>query len=117
MIDYAMQDQRLRPSSISLKGNIRVLSHNAAEAPRFGLADWVTYSPTTHTFILSAHPGSRVLFWDEKENLRISAQEIHLTQDGNHQTESVKGVGNVQFSFTTDEEALLKKVFSLTTKQ
>ena len=114
MIDYAPQDHRLRPSSISLKGNVRILSHNAAQAPRFGLADWVTYSPTTRTFILSAHPGSRVLFWDGKENLRISAQEIHLTQDGQHQTESVKGVGHVQFSFTADEEALLQKVFNLT---
>jgi lipopolysaccharide export system protein LptA len=117
MIDYAMQDQKLRPSSITLKGNIRVLSNNAAEAPRFGLADWITYSPTTRTFILSANPGSRVLFLDGKENLRISAQEIHLTQDGNHQTESVKGVGNVQFSFNADEEALLQKVFGLTSKQ
>lgn len=118
MIDYSVQDDRLSPSAISLKGNVRILSHNAAEAPRYGIADWVTYSPTTRTFILSAHPGSRVLFWDGKENLRISAQEIHLTQDGSHQTESVKGVGKVQFSFTADEEALLQKVFGLTlTKQ
>ncbi len=114
VIDYALQDQRLHPSSISLKGNIRILTHNAAQAPRFGLADWVTYSPTTRTFILGAHPGSRVLFWDGKENLRIRAQEIHLTQDENHQTGSVKGIGNVQFSFTADEEALLQKVFNLT---
>lgn len=117
MIDYALQGQLLRPSSIALKGNVRILSHNAAQPPRFGLADWITYSPTTRTFILCAHPGERVLFWDEKENLRISAQEIHLTQDGNHQAESVKGVGNVRFSFSADEEALLQKIFGLTQKQ
>jgi len=114
MIDYAMQENRLRPSAIALKGNIRVLSYNAAQAPRFALADWITYSPTTRTFILSANPGSKVLFWDEQENMRISAQEIHLTQDGNHETEAVKGVGNVQFSFTANEEALIKKVFGIT---
>ncbi len=111
-IDYAAEGAKLRPSTIVLKGNVRVRSIDAERPTRFGISDWVTYSPTTRTFILGAHPGSRVLFFDEKDNLRISAQEIHLTQDGSG-PETVKGVGNVQFSFSAEEETFLKSIFGI----
>ncbi len=114
LIDYAAEGKKLRPSSIALKGNVRVRSLDASRPPRYGLADWITYSPTTRTFILSAHPGNKVLFFDEKENLHMSAQEIHLTHDGTSDSQSVKGVGNVNFSFSADEELLLKTIFGIT---
>ncbi|MBS3904004.1 MAG: hypothetical protein KGZ39_01590 [Simkania sp.] len=114
IIDYAAEGKKLHPSSISLKGHIRLRSYDASRPPRYGVADWINYSPTTRTFILGAHPGKKVLFLDEKENLRISAQEIHLTQEGNGDAETVKGVGNVQFAFTADEEVLLKSLFGVT---
>ncbi len=114
-IDYALVKGQVQPSAISLKGHIRLMSCDASKSPRCGLADWVTYSPTTRTFILGAHPGRKVLFWDEQEDLRISAQEIHLTRDTGDGPETVKGVGNVQFCFTADEEVLIEKVFRLVT--
>jgi hypothetical protein len=73
----------------------------------------VTYSPTTRTFILGADPGKRVLFLNQEENLRVSAQEVHITEDPTTKKQTVKGIGNVQLSFTTEEEALLKKWFKL----
>jgi lipopolysaccharide export system protein LptA len=111
LIDYAAEGKKLRPSSIALKGNVRIRSLDPSAPSRFGLADWITYSPTTRTFILSAHPGNKVLFFDEKENLRMSAQEVHLTHDGTSHSPIVKGVGNVNFAFSADEETLLKTIF------
>ncbi len=113
LIDYAAEGKKLHPSAISLKGNVRIRSSDASKPPRYGVSDWVNYSPTTRTFILGAHPGGKVLFFDEKENLRISAQEIHLTREGAGNGETVKGVGNVQFAFTAEEETLLKSLFGI----
>jgi lipopolysaccharide export system protein LptA len=113
-IDYAAEGNKLYPSTISLKGHVRVRSIDASKPARVGLADWITYSPTTHTFILGSNPGNKVLFFDEKENMRICAQEIHLTQDSSGTNETVKGVGNVRFSFSAEEETLLKNLFGIT---
>lgn len=114
MIDYAADGGKLHPSTISLKGHVRIRSIDASRPARYGLSDWITYSPTTHTFILGSNPGGKVLFFDEKDNMKICAQEIHLTQDSAGANETVKGVGHVRFSFSTEEETLLENLFGMT---
>lgn len=109
-IEYA---ENFAPVSIALKGNVRLFSRDTQKPPRFGLADRVTYSPTTRTFILGADPGKRVLFLNEEDNLRVSAQEVHITEDPTTKKQTVKGIGNVQLTFSTEEELLLKKFFKL----
>ena len=71
----------------------------------------MTYSPSTKTLILSANPGQRVLFWDEQQLVRMSAQEVHLTQNPATQQMVIQGVGNVKFSLSTEENETLKKFF------
>lgn len=107
-IEYA---QNFAPVSIALKGNVRLFSRDPQKPPRMGLADRVTYSPTTRTFILSADPGKKVLFMNQEENIRVSAEEVHVTEDPSTKKQTVKGIGKVQLTFTTEEEALLKKHF------
>jgi len=109
-IEYSAHETSFQPVSISLKGNVKISSHDTR---RLGIADRVTYLPTTRTFILGADPGKRVLFINEEENLRISAQEVHITEDPTSKKQTVKGIGNVQLALTTEEQALMQKLFKL----
>ncbi|MBI3236189.1 MAG: hypothetical protein HYZ48_00530 [Chlamydiales bacterium] len=109
--EYSVVNDHLQPVSLSLKGAIRLSSLDLATPPRCGIADRLHYSLTTKTLILSANPGKKVLFWDESQNFRISATEVHITEDPNTQKQSIKGVGNVQFAFNAEENALLQQLF------
>jgi hypothetical protein len=109
-LDYSIVGNFLQPVSLNLKGNVRLSSQNAQYPLLGGLADRVTYSPATRTLILAANPGKRALFWDEAQSLRMTSQEIHIIQDAETKQRAVKGVGNVTFSFTAEEENLLKKI-------
>lgn len=110
-LDYALIDSKITPVSLTLTHNIRLYSHIPDAPKRCSLADRLTYSPATRTTILYANPGKRVLFWDEKQSLQIAAQEVHITQDPQTKEETIKGVGNVKFSFTSEESTLLKNIF------
>jgi hypothetical protein len=109
-IEYS---EKFRPVSLALKGSIRILSRDTSKPPRLGVADRVTYSPTTRTFILGADPGKKVLFINEEDNIRISAQEVHITEDPSTKKQTVKGIGQVQLALSTEETALLQKIFKL----
>lgn len=109
-IEYTEENGSFQPISVSLKGHVKVSS--AGDKPtRYGLADRLTYSPTTRTFILGADPGKKVLFVNDEDNLRISAQEVHITQDPTTKKQTVKGLGNVQLALSTEEQASLNKHF------
>ncbi len=110
LIEYSAAQGHLRPTVLSLTGNIRLLSVDEKK-PRYALADRLSVSTTTRTLILAANSGKKVLFVDDAQSLRIAAQEIHITRDSKTGEEKVQGVGNVQFSLTDDEQGLLKKVF------
>ena len=110
-IDYAIVDSKITPVSLTMTRNIRLFSHVPDAPKRCSLADRLTYSPETHTLILFADPGKRVLFWDEGQSLCIAAQEVHIIQDSKTKQESIKGVGNVKFAFTSQESELLQDIF------
>ncbi len=59
--------------------------------------------------VLSSKTGSNVLFWDKEQQLSISAREVHIARVDKKET--IKGVGNVRFSFSSTESDLLKKLF------
>lgn len=109
-IEYSAHENSFQPVSISLKGDVKISSH---DANHLGIADRLTYSPTTRTFILSANPGKKVVFINKEENLKMSAQEVHVTQDPSTKKQTVKGIGNVQLTLTVEEEALMQKLFKL----
>jgi hypothetical protein len=106
-----------KPLSLALQGDVTIESAALDEPSRQGIADRLTYSPETQTVILSALPKKRVLFKDEEQNLSMSAQEIHLTKDPNTGKMQAKGIGNVKFSLSGEENELLKKRFSLKSKE
>jgi lipopolysaccharide export system protein LptA len=109
-IEYTEENGSFQPISVSLKGHVKISS--AGDKPnRYGLADRLTYSPTTRTFILGADPGKKVIFVNDEENLRISAQEVHITQDPTTKKQTIKGLGNVQLALSVEEQASLNKYF------
>jgi hypothetical protein len=109
-LEYAKD---FHPVSVALKGNIKILSKQTEGGRKCGLADRVTYIPTTRTFILGADPGKKVLFANDEDGLRISAQEIHITEDPSTKKQSVKGIGSVQLSLSTDELTLLDQLLKI----
>lgn len=106
-IEYS--EASYKPISLTLQGDVTIQSTETSGPRRIGLADTLTYSPETQTIILSALPKKRVLFLDEGQNLTMSALEIHLVQDASTGQMQAKGIGNVQFSFSSEENNLLKK--------
>lgn len=111
-LEYSLHENSLQPASLSLIGNIRLFSLDPSQKRRCAVADRLNYSPTTRTLILYANPGKKVLYWDEEDSIHVSAHEVHITQDPNTKKEAVKGLGNVQFAFSFEENNLLQKVFS-----
>jgi len=110
-IEYSEENGSFQPISVSLKGHVKISSQAADKPARFGLADRLTYSPTTRTFILGADPGKKVVFVNDEDNLKISAQEVHITQDPTTKKQTVKGLGNVQLALSAEEQASLNKYF------
>lgn len=115
-MEYAEKTGNAHPSNVQLFGAVRLFSLDSVK-PRYAIADRLSFSTTTRTLILSANPGKNVLFFDEKEAVRISAPEVHITQDHVTHKESVQGIGRVQFAFTDEENSLLKRVFPHYTTQ
>lgn len=103
-----------QPVSVALKGSVKVFSTDPKAPKRIGISDRITYLPPNRTFILAANPGKKVLFLNEEENLRISASEVHITEDATTHQQSVKGIGSVQLSFSPEEQAALEKLFQFT---
>lgn len=110
-LEYAEHKGKLYPTSLTLKERVRLFVHSSEHPASCGLADRLHYSPETQTVVLLAHPGKRVLFWDEEQGLRMSAHEVHITQDPETKKRSIKGVGNLHFTFTPGEDALFQKYF------
>lgn len=111
-IEYSEFERK--PLSIALQESVSIQSTSGPL--RLGIADRLTYSPDTQTVILSALPKKRVLFQDEEQNLSMSAQEVHLTKDPLTGKTQVKGIGNVKFSLTSEEDNVLKNRFLFKSK-
>ena len=110
LVEYAAQEGRLQPVSLSLKGHVKFFSRDPQKPSRVGLSDRISYSPTTRTFILSADPGHKVLFYNEEDNINLAAQEIHITEDPTTKKQLVKGIGNVQLIFTAEELSMIQNM-------
>ncbi len=110
-VDYREENGKLFPLVVSLEGEVQLFSLSQKNKSRFGLADHLTYHPKTGSFILTADPNKKVCFVDKKENLYLSAREVHLTRDPITNKQVVKGVGNVRLALTVDEKLKIKKYF------
>jgi hypothetical protein len=111
VLEYGWMAGHLRPTKLSLQGGVRLASCPGAESKQCALGSHLTYSLLDHTMTLSAKKGEKVLYWDETQGITLSANQVRVHKDPFTGKESVKGIGNVRFSFSSTENALLKKMF------
>lgn len=108
-LEYSSSAPHLEPVSLLLKGEVKLSSPKCTQ---YALADRLNYSFATHTVILNAHPGKRVLYCNQEENLQMSAQEVHITKDPTSNKPMIKGVGNVQLQLSLEELSTLQALFA-----
>lgn len=115
---YSQSEGQLKPTAITLEGNIRICNKdNQAENSKayfqYALADRMEYNFDTQGVRLSALPGSRVLFFDAINKLQVSAPQLMIKRDSSNLKNIVQGKGDVRFSFIEQEQNLIKNKFSL----
>ncbi len=106
LLEYTESSQDI--SSLTVKGNVKIKTTDLEKKPKYGLADRLTYSPETKTLILLANPGKKVLFQDLEDEISMSAQEVHLTQNPNTGKMDIKGIGNLKLFLSSEELTLLQ---------
>lgn len=106
---YLQVAKKIHPRSILLKGNVYLSNKDDFDNVRCAIADEFSYRPDSQTIILRAKERQKVLFYDEEQDLSISAAEVHITKGA--KADRIRGVGNVRLTFSSTENALLKKLF------
>lgn len=106
-LSYGNNNERISAEKLHLSGNVQLKIEE--DGSRCATADQFTYLPQEEKMILTSKDGKNVLFWDKEQDLSISAREVHIARAD--QKETIKGVGNVRFAFSTAENDLLKKLF------
>lgn len=106
LLEYTESSQDI--SSLTLKGNVKIKTTDLEKKPKYGLADRLIYSPETKTLILLANTGKKVLFQDLEDEISMSAQEVHLTQNPTTGKMDIKGIGNLKLFLSGEELTLLQ---------
>ncbi|MBN1914459.1 MAG: hypothetical protein JW769_01045 [Parachlamydiales bacterium] len=101
------EEQHIIPQKISLFKNVRFFHKTSPTITGLGCADIISYDPKTKIILLEAEKPKKVLFWQDDNALRISAPEIHITED-----RQIIGKGCVRFAFNLEEEEFFQKLFS-----
>ncbi len=109
IIQHTLINGKITPSTLTLNGHVRLSSHGPAV--RCAIADHLRYSFHSQVLALSANPEQKVLFVDETQKARISANEVHLIHDAETGTQTIKGIGNIRAAFNAEENALLQQFF------
>jgi lipopolysaccharide export system protein LptA len=108
---YREDEQGLHPERLELQGHIKIFSQEKEGPTRRGIADTLTYNPETRICILKALPGQKVLFMRDQDQLRISANEVHITYNPVTKEQEVRGIGHIVLSLSPEEQNLLNQVF------
>jgi lipopolysaccharide export system protein LptA len=116
-VEYAMINYHIRPVKLILDGHVHVRNQFArVESPenpliQYALADHIEYSLKTNEVTLSANKGERVLFYDKLNNVQVSAPALKMKRDPYTNQESIKGEGDVRFTFVKHELDRLQAYF------
>ncbi len=105
------KDQKgLEIEKVLLIDNVKMSSFLPSKL-QYALADKVEYLPESKTWIFTAIPPKRVLYYDKLNQVTISAPHI-VVQDGEGEAKPrVKATGDVRFSFAEKELNEMQKLF------
>lgn len=107
------------PVHITLGGNVRIQNYAAVDniasetCLHYILTDEATLDLATQTLRISAEAGKRALLYDNINNIQVSAPAITLQRNKATKKESLKGEGDVRFSFSEKELTLFKQRFKM----
>ena len=104
VIDYVDDENGLRPTKVTLLGEVQMKSSKRAQ---YALADQVDYYPDQELMVMTAK--NRVLFYDSERNMELAAREVRAKRDDDGH-ESVQGIGHVRFVFSADELNRLRSI-------
>lgn len=108
-VDYAESNKgSLQATRVTLMRNVRLIY---LESDQYALADLVTYYPEKKLMVMEGRENNRVLFFDKKRNMQLSAHTIHAERNVVTGKDSVQGVGDVRFIFGEEELTKLKERF------
>lgn len=117
VVVFGKGDLTSRVEKIELFGGVgivnRMYGSGAGEAAQFLLADEAIIEPLTDSVHLKAKRGKRVLIMDRVNRLQLSAESLQVKRGTDKQPFSIKGGGDVRFSFKEEELSELKKRFKL----
>ncbi len=110
------EKQRLLPYLVILKDQVQFAGYIGKQLLKnvycqYALADELTYFPLENKLYLKGKEKKRVLFWDQNQGIKMSAPALDLCYDKRTQKESIKGKGNVRFTFTEKENGYLSQKF------
>lgn len=115
---YELTEGGLKPAKLFLEGHVRMVNafsektDEAGKLKQYVLADAVEYVPATQEANFKSNKGRRVLFYDKSNDLQISAAALTIKRNQATKKDSIKGTGDVRFSFIENEFALLRQRFS-----
>jgi len=94
---------------ITLENNVKFKYKENKNLTGYGLADRIEYVPNENKIVLQSDADKKVLFWQEDNSLKLSANEIHINPK---EKKDIKGLGDVRFTFNLEEENLIHEIFS-----
>lgn len=120
LIKYTLAGRTLAISKIVLLGNVKVINRlvsaddEAKTVLQYVLADRVDFNPQNNEMLFKAiSKGHRVLFFDKSNSLQLSAPAVKIIRDKATKKDSIKGTGDVRFSFIESEFEQLRQRFAL----
>ncbi|WP_154017789.1 hypothetical protein [Candidatus Protochlamydia phocaeensis] len=119
---YSLESGKMVPAKITLEGHVQMLNRfdghfqESSSVLQYALADRVEFFPAVQEILLSSSPGSRVLFFDKVNNVKMSAPSLKIRHDEKSQKGSIQGIGDVRFTFIEKEMDQLRQRFRLDDK-
>ena len=102
-IQYGQDDL----NKVLLEGGVKVMTRGGLLL-QYVLSDTAEYFPETKTISFKAKAGKRVIFFDQPNNIQMSAPELKIVSG---EKQSIQGVGDVRFELIEEELKELKKRF------
>lgn len=118
-VKYDLVKGKISPTKVTLTGEVKMVGKPAHDPQKlqYALADRVEIFPFTQEALLTADKGKRVLFFDQINDLKVSAPGIKIKRDEATKKDSIQGLGDVRFNFQDPEFERLYKRFEQLQKQ
>jgi len=109
-LHYTVENGEVVPQKLTVLGNVKIINRDQQEIVQYALADSAEYFPEKEEVKLLSGEGKRVLLYDKKNQIQVSAEAVNMFRDKNGK-ESFRGVGDVRFTFHKEELLKLKQQF------